>query len=118
MGQEGAQLPLILCMYKFLLLLNTLKYLKWSQVYFRIYRKFFKPKVTEHYTGSVQRRNDHFVCASLFDEKITHDLSASFLNHTKKVNFPHDWNDECHSKLWVYNLHYFEDLLAVNAATK
>ena len=105
-------------MYKLFVLLNTLKYLKWSQVYFRIYRKFFKPKVTEHYTGSVQRRNDHFVCASLFDEKITHDLSASFLNHTKKVNFPHDWNDECHSKLWVYNLHYFEDLLAVNAATK
>ena len=105
-------------MYKFLLFLNTLKYLKWSQVYFRIYRKFLKPKVTEHYAGSVQRRNEHFVCASLFDEKITHDLSASFLNHTKKVNFPHDWNDECHSKLWVYNLHYFEDLLAVNAATK
>lgn len=118
MGQEGAKPPFVLCMYKFLLLLNTLKYLKWSQVYFRIYRKFLKPKITENYTGCVQRRNDHFVCASLFDEKITHDLSASFLNHTKKVNFPHDWNDECHSKLWVYNLHYFEDLLAVNAATK
>ncbi|MDB4253489.1 heparinase II/III family protein, partial [Gammaproteobacteria bacterium] len=40
---------------------------------------------------------------------------ASFLNHTKILNLPHDWNDELPSKLWVYNLHYFEDLLSVNA---
>jgi len=31
---------------------------------------------------------------------------------------PSDWNNETHSKLWVYNLHYFEDLLSENAKEK
>ena len=31
---------------------------------------------------------------------------------------PGDWNNESPSKLWVYNLHYFEDLLSDNAEEK
>lgn len=31
---------------------------------------------------------------------------------------PADWDNELPSKLWVYNLHYFEDLLAENAYRK
>ena len=31
---------------------------------------------------------------------------------------PADWNNESPSKLWVYNLHYFEDLLSNNAEEK
>ncbi|GAA0197983.1 hypothetical protein GCM10009123_01520 [Kangiella japonica] len=34
------------------------------------------------------------------------------------MHLPADWNDESHSKLWAYNLHYFEDLLADNAQGK
>ena len=105
-------------MHKFLLLLNTLKFLKWQQIYFRIRRSFVKPRVTEHFNGVVPRRNGHFTCECLFDEKITPDLCATFLNHSKQLDFPLDWNDETHSKLWVYNLHYFEDLIAANAAAK
>lgn len=105
-------------MHKFLLLINTLKFLKWQQIYFRIRRKFVKPRVTEHFNGVVPCRNGQFKCECLFDEKITQDLRANFLNRSKQLDLPHDWNDESHSKLWVYNLHYFEDLLAINAATK
>lgn len=105
-------------MHNFLLLLNTLKFLRWQQFYFRIRRKFVKPRVTEYFNGVVPRRNEHFTCEPLFDEKITSELCATFLNYTKQLDLPHDWNDETHSKLWVYNLHYFEDLIAVNAAAK
>ena len=105
-------------MHKFLLLINTLKFLKWRQIYFRIRRKFVKPRVTEHFNGVMPCRNGHFTCECLFDEKITPELCATFLNYTKRLDLPHDWNDETHSKLWVYNLHYFEDLIAVNAAAK
>ena len=37
------------------------------------------------------------------------------LNQSKKLDLPNDWNDESFSKLWVYNLHYFEDLLCENS---
>ena len=40
------------------------------------------------------------------------------MNHPKQLDFPADWNNEDISKLWVYNLHYFEDLLTKNADEK
>ncbi|MDB0049873.1 heparinase II/III family protein [Pseudomonadales bacterium] len=54
----------------------------------------------------------------LYDEKIDNQLEACFLNNTKKLDLPRDWNNESLSKLWVYNLHYFEDLLSNNAEKK
>ena len=40
------------------------------------------------------------------------------MNYTKKLELPADWDNELPSKLWVYNLHYFEDLLSKNAQRK
>ncbi len=46
------------------------------------------------------------------------DLSATFLGLTKKLDFPFIRNDQKLSKLWLYNLHYFEDLLSLNASSR
>lgn len=32
----------------------------------------------------------------------------SFLNTPHEIGFPPDWDDECPSRLWQYNLHYFD----------
>ena len=103
---------------KKLLLFNTLKHLKWKQFYFRIYRKLMKPRVTERLAGALPERCSNFVYTALYDEKITRSMDATFLNHTKQLQLPEDWNNESYSKLWVYNLHYFEDLLTENAQDK
>ncbi len=105
-------------MKKLLLLFHTLKYLRWPQFYFRIYRKLVKPKVTEQYSGHEPQKSALWVHAPLYEEKISPQLAATFLGFTKQLDLPADWNDESHSKLWVYNLHYFEDLLAENASSK
>lgn len=105
-------------MKKLLLLLHTLKYLRWPQFYFRLYRKVKRPKVTELFSGAVAPRSQKWINCTLYKEKITADLSATFLGYSKQLQLPADWNDESHSKLWVYNLHYFEDLLADNAQQK
>ena len=105
-------------MKKLLLLINTIKYLKWTQLYFRIHRKLFKPRVTERFSGNLPKPNERFVNLLLYEEKITSDFKATFLNNSKQLAFPSDWNDESYSKLWVYNLHYFEDLLAEGADRK
>ena len=112
------QHPLYLYMRKFLLLFHTIKYLKWPQLYFRVYRKLVKPRVTQRLEGQIPERNSKWWHVWLYDEKITTQYKATFLNHTKRLKLPDDWNDESHSKLWVYNLHYFEDLLATGAEAK
>ena len=105
-------------MYKVLLFINTVKYLKWQQVYFRLVRKFIKPKVKDKFNGSIPKRSAAWDTLKLYEEKIDLHLNVSFLNQSKQLDLPADWNNEDFSKLWVYNLHYFEDLLSDNADKK
>ena len=105
-------------MRKVFLLFNTLRYLKWQQIYFRLVRKLIKPKVTESFQGSKPKGSKTWHHLSLYGNKVDSQLEACFLNHTKKLDLPADWNNESPSKLWVYNLHYFEDLLSDNAEEK
>ena len=105
-------------MKKFILLFNTLRFLKGQQIYSRIARKLIKPKVTETFDGGKPQRSKIWKHLTLYDEKISDHLEASFLNHTKVLDLPADWNREFPSKLWVYNLHYFENLLSDGAQKK
>lgn len=105
-------------MRKLFLIFNTLRYLKWKQIYFRLVRKLIKPKITEIFTGVEPKRSVVWQHITLYDDKINHEFEACFLNHTKKLDLPADWNNESPSKLWVYNLHYFEDLLSNNTEEK
>ena len=105
-------------MFKVLLYINTIKYLKWQQIYFRLVRKFIKPKVTDKFNGSISKRSDAWKKLKLYKEKIDPLLNTCFLNYPKKLDLPDDWNNEDLSKLWVYNLHFFEDLISDNADKK
>ena len=105
-------------MRKLILFFNTLRFLKWQQIYFRVLRKLIKPKITEIFNGVEPKHPVNWQHISLYDDNINHELEACFLNHTKKIDLPIDWNNEALSKLWVYNLHYFEDLLSQNAHEK
>ena len=105
-------------MRKLFLIFNTLRYLKWQQIYFRLVRRLIKPKVIEIFQGPKPKRSKTWEHLPLYSNKIDSQLEACFLNHTKKLDLPADWNNESPSKLWVYNLHYFEDLLSNNAKEK
>ena len=101
-----------------LLFINTIKYLKTSQIHNRVKRLVIKPQIRERFFGELPERNTKFVNTILHDEKLSEDLHATFLNYKKKLNCPIDWNDPSVSRLWLYNLHYFEDLIAQNAYKK
>jgi uncharacterized heparinase superfamily protein len=105
-------------MRKFILLFNTLRFLKWQQIYFRVVRKLIKPKITDVFNKVKPKRSVSWEHVRLYDDKVNLELEACFLNYAKKINLPEDWNNESPSKLWVYNLHYFEDLLSENAHEK
>ncbi|MBK93941.1 MAG: heparinase [Rickettsiales bacterium] len=105
-------------MRKLIILFNTLRYLKWQQIYFRLVRKLIKPRVTENFQGQYPKISKTWEHLPLYDNKINRKFEASFLNFTKQLNLPSDWNKESPNKLWVYNLHYFEDLLSNCAKEK
>ena len=48
-------------------------------------------------------------------DRINNNGEFVFLNRRKKVEFPIDWEPDSEVLLWKYNLHYFDDLQAVNA---
>lgn len=103
---------------KFLLYFNTIKFLRWEQVYFRLLRKIFRPstKESQHEISIIKPKK--WIHQSLHNCKIDKEKNAIFLNKKKKLNLPEDWNNSDLSKLWLYNLHYFEDLLSENSNDK
>lgn len=99
---------------KLLLFFNTVKYLKLRQIFHRLTRKLFVPRITETFDSARVRFPDDWKHVPLHSRRILKDLDSNFLNHSKKLDFPFDWNNEEPSKLWTYNLHYFEDLVSNN----
>ena len=76
------------------------------------------PKVTERFQGDSLQFGGEWQHIELYTEKIRSDFQANFLNYQKTLDLPSDWNNEKPSKLWAYNLHYFEEFLSENASQK
>lgn len=105
-------------MKKLILFFNTVKYLKPSQIFYRLTRLLFKSKVTDTYKDQIVTGSGVWISIDLYKEKIDINNIATFLNKKKALDFPEDWNNEKLSKLWIYNIHYFEDLLSLNSRNK
>lgn len=91
----------------------TVKYLKFQQVYYRLYYKFNKfnhNKYDVEYPASWCWTGPLLNQQSFFEPN-----KVIFLNQEGIVNTPSDWNCQTKEKLWLYNLHYFDDLSAINA---
>lgn len=101
-------------MNKYLLIFNTIKYLKFTQVYFRLFYFFrnklrkwvgFKYKLVKKSSPnklSLSTSCEHY---SVYKER-----QFTILNLSKKFDSKIDWNFSEYGKLWTYNLTYFEYL--------
>lgn len=101
---------------KLLKLIHTIKYLKFVQLSYRLHYLLLKPK-TKQTVFNIQLRN----LAQNWENTIAKPISMLsptqfvFLNHLGQLNTAEDWNTTQQEKLWLYNLHYFDDLNAENA---
>lgn len=94
------------------LLYNTIKYLKVKQIIYRIIYKFPRKKIKD-IEIDVHTKDLNFFIFSFFSSSLSGMSEANFLNKSSKLSFPDSWNDETnHSKLWLYNLHYFDWLVS------
>lgn len=88
---------------------HTLKYLKFTQVYHRILKRFIHPKVNS-VVGEPAFVVGIWVVQEIYPQKFLNEIDVEFLNHKGAVNSLEDWNNNKEEKLWLYNLHYFDDL--------
>lgn len=105
------------------LYINTIKYLKASQLYYRLVnrlkRKLYKINIIEVHTPIyIEVRTDsdflipeldfsqEYLCR--FDAKEILSNKFTFINIKNKVDLSKAWNDKDLQQLWRYNLHYFD----------
>lgn len=98
---------------KIKLLINTIKYLKPLQVYYRLYY-FVKSKIFKRY---VAQKPVPVFGSIVWEKKLNYPVSYlnnnksfTFLNITHQFYDQIDWNCNDYGKLWTYNLNYFDFL--------
>ena len=98
---------------KLKLVFHTVKYLKFRQIFNRLKRRYIKRAINISPSPSVSiisRKPQSFVpCQS----RMLGENRFQFLNVTADVEKADDWNLTNQDKLWLYNLHYFDDLNAI-----
>ncbi len=96
------------------LLFNTIKYLKAGQILNRIKRKLVKPRVLLFVAPECSDLYRNFTPVIQCPQRLYDHTFFKFLNKGFVLKDSKDWNTESQDKLWLYNLHYFDDLNAVN----
>ncbi len=98
---------------KIKLFINTLKYLKPKQVYYRFYyffnNSFFNPVNIIKPSPTFNLINWNSKLKSSFSYE-KHNKTFSFLNIKHKFFNKIDWEFSSYGKLWTYNLNYFDFL--------
>ncbi len=96
---------------------HTLRYLRWQQIAYRL--KYALPRAVPRSVGvqktRIWTRDPANTWPMWMQATLQKDLSFVFLNEAGTLSSPDSWNDPAHSKLWLYNLHYFNDLSAIGA---
>ena len=95
--------------------IRTLVYLQPIQIYGRLWYKIYKPK--PNFSPALERRPLYSSWQSPISRKasLLDQFTFKFLNEEQKVTCRKDWDNPNLSKLWRYNLHYFDDLNAIEA---
>ncbi len=103
-------------MSSFQLYIHTIKYLKPSQIYHRVLKKFTHPK-PKNIQANRATANLSWVTQPLHSRKFITESKVCFLNQDGIVEKAGDWNNNVEEKLWLYNLHYFDDLASEQSDT-
>ena len=95
---------------------NTICHLKLKQIFFRIWYYLIKPSVNKSFKPNLRVRKDHFILPIQKKISLINEDTFKFLNSSHSLS-EFGWNGDTNviSKLWRYNQHYFDDLVAVRS---
>lgn len=97
---------------------HTLRHLRPIQFYGRAWFRFYRPKPDLSPAPGLRQITGPWVRPASKAPRLLEPMTFRFLNETHVLAEPGDWDDLSIDKLWRYNLHYFDDLNARNAAAR
>ena len=97
---------------RFLLYWHTIRYLRVSQIFWRLWYQVYRPKIDYSPSPPLRAPNGNWRSYVEREPALISPSQAVFLNFRADISGPTIWNDPKHAKLWLYNLHYFDDLNA------
>lgn len=97
---------------------HTLRHLRFVQVAGRILRYFYHPHPVLSPAPELRQRLGQWVYPCRRRASMSGPNRFRFLNDECDLVFPSGWSNVARSRLWIYNLHYFDDLNAEDAEVR
>lgn len=97
---------------------HTVRYIKPIQFVYRGWYRLYRPRVVLSSTAVCRERKGSWVNPIAKPSRLASPWQFTFLAVTRDCLFPADWNNSAIEKLWLYNLHYFDELQAEDAEEK
>ncbi len=114
-GAGEAALRLILLLSRYF---HTLRYLRPVQVCGRLWFRLYRPRPDWRPAPPLRAGSGPWVIPPADEPRLLGPATFRCLNQTRTLVEAADWNRPDWDKLWLYNLHYFDDLNAENAAER
>ena len=89
---------------------HTLRYLKLSQLVGRLWYLLYRPMIKLNSFPTAAPICVDWVASPECQQSMLSETDFQFLNAVGRVVDAVDWNSSKQEKLWLYNLHYFNDL--------
>jgi uncharacterized heparinase superfamily protein len=99
-------------------LFHTMRHLKPVQIYGRALTLFDRPHFDASPAPEVRKLTGAWVEPVARPISLLDRWRVRFLNVEGGIARPEQWNDPARDKLWLYNLHYFDDLGAATSADR
>lgn len=93
---------------------HTVRYLRWTQVIYRLKYKCFPYRSPGKAINAPVVNSWEWAGPEIYEQSLFECGSVLFLNTRASFEDGLTWNDARFEKLWLYNLHYFDDLNALN----
>jgi uncharacterized heparinase superfamily protein len=97
---------------------NTLRWLRPRQLYGRAWFNAYRPRPNLEPAPTLRFSSGPWVGSVEGPASLLGPELASLLNETREIGSPAAWDAPAVPKLWRYHLHYFDDLVARDAAVR
>jgi uncharacterized heparinase superfamily protein len=94
---------------------HTLRYLRPVQIVGRFQLFFKRPQIDYSPAGALRPITGNWIMTAQRPQSMLTKRSFRFLNEEHHIVSANDWNNKKWAKLWLYNLHYFDDLSSIDA---
>ncbi len=103
---------------KTLRLYHTVRPLRFEQIFYRLRYRLFPLLKLSPSLGSYLARTWVWSGLEVVKPSFISKNEVEFLNQQSCITNKSVWNDASYEKLWLYNLHYFDDLNAVDSLSR